>query len=85
MENYKPINGCVLVELLENLGDSDVPDNPSSATCGRVIAVVPSDELAQDLLNKVVWFKAYEDSACFTENEHDYAFIKHEEVRGYLE
>jgi co-chaperonin GroES (HSP10) len=75
------------VELQETLGYIDLPDKNSTATCGDVIAIDPTDIAlgrCEDLLGKRVYFEAYKDSACFKLEDKDFAFIKYEDIKGYV-
>ena len=79
---YKPINGCVLVELTESLEYVDIPDKQYST---RTSGIVVAESEDYGLVGKRVHFKDFEDGVQVEYDDKKYAFIKHEEIRGYVE
>lgn len=79
----KPINGSVLVELLDELEFIQTPDKPyATKTKGTV---VDGGESAGDLVGKTVFFADFKDGTQVEVKGKTYAFIDYEDIKGYDE
>lgn len=79
-----PINGCVLVELKDNLEYIDLPDKQFNTKQSGIVRNVDSQsEDYHYLIEKTVYFEEYRDSAQVEVDDKKYAFIKIEDIRGY--
>lgn len=78
MINLEPMPGYVLVELAEEFAGVYVPDKKyDTKTSGIVI----SDG---DLKGKTVFFEEYKDGTQVKDDDKIFAFIKLEDIRGYV-
>ena len=80
----RPINGYVLVELLEQYKYAATPEvQYATKTSGYVRKVWDDTHKANSLLNRRVWFKSYEDDVKIEQEDKTYTFIKFRDIKGY--
>lgn len=84
MDNLKPINGHVLVELADKYEYAATPDVQYATKTSGIVRKLGEDDKPthSELLNKRVWFKSYEDDVKLGEDDK-YTFIKYEDIKGY--
>jgi co-chaperonin GroES (HSP10) len=86
MYSLKPINGCVLVELGNDLEYVDTPDKQyATKTRGVVIDVSSNTTTSKNLIGKTVYFEDFKDGTQVEVDGKKFAFIKFKEIRGYSE
>lgn len=77
--NLKPINGNVLIELLNTYEYASTPEQQyATKTSGYVRSTIDHYEL----LNKRVWFASYQDDSKIEDDGKVYTFIKYEDIKG---
>jgi len=84
MINLIPMNGHVLVKLIEEWEGVYTPDKKyDTKTSGLVVNVAKN--ATDELLNKKIYFEGFKDDAQVKDGDTTYAFIKIEDIRGYSE
>lgn len=81
-----PINSSVLVELTGELQYVEMPDKQYSTNTNGIVRAVDEAQMPDlhYLLGKQVFFEGFKDVEVPSEDTK-YAFVKIEDIRGYLE
>jgi len=78
-----PINGNVLIELVEQYQHAATPDKEfATKTSGYCRTDISDPSSGKNLLDKRVWFESYKDDSKIERDGKTYSFIKWEDLKG---
>lgn len=81
----KPINNCVLVEVVGQYEYAATPDGQYDTKTSGYVRGVPedADDNVRILLDKRVWFKSYEDDIKINLDGVNHTLVEYDKIRGY--
>ncbi len=79
--NLKPLNDCVVVELLEDYEYVDSPDKQFNTKNKGIVTDATKEH--EDIVGKKVYFASYQDDITEIVNGKKYSAIPYKEIRMY--
>lgn len=87
MENLKPVNGHVLIELLDQYEFASTPDKEYATKTSGIVRAVDTPTLGGEKLalykDRKVWFASYQDDVKIERDGKNYTFVKFDDLKGF--